>query len=44
MFQQKYIITVESESLPKICLGDSIYGATVITLETAQYPDLVGLA
>ena len=30
MFKQKYIITIESESPPKICLGDSIHGATVI--------------
>ena len=44
MFKQKYIITVESESPPKICLGDSIYGATVIALEKEQYPDLVDLA
>ncbi len=44
MFQQKYIITVESESPPKICLGDLIYGATVIALESEQYPDLVDLA
>ncbi len=33
MFKQKYIITVESELPPRICLGDSIYGATVIALE-----------
>jgi len=44
MFKQKYIITVESESPPKICLGDSIYGATVIAVEVEQYPDLVDLA
>lgn len=44
MFKQKYIITVESESPPKICLGDSIHGATVIALEIEQYPDLVDLA
>lgn len=44
MFKQKYIITVESESPPRICLGDSIYGATVIALEKEQYPDLVDLA
>ena len=44
MFKQKYIITVESETPPKICLGDSIHGATVIALETEQYPDLVDLA
>jgi len=44
MFKQKYIITVESESPPRICLGDSIHGATVIALETEQYPDLVDLA
>lgn len=37
MFKQKYIITVESETPPKICLGDSIYGATVIALEIEQY-------
>ena len=43
MFKQKYIITVESETPPKICLGDSIHGATVISLETEQYPDLVDL-
>lgn len=41
MFKKKYIITVESESPPKICLGDSIYGTTVIGLEREQYPDLV---
>jgi len=44
MFKQKYIITVESELPPRICLGDSIYGATVIALEKEQYPDLVDLA
>ena len=44
MFKQKYIITVESELPPRICLGDSIYGATVVVLETEQYPDLVDLA
>lgn len=44
MFKQKYIITVESESPPKICLGDSIYGAIVIALEVEQYPDLVDLS
>lgn len=44
MFKQKYIITVESESPPKICLGDSIHGATIIALETEKYPDLVDLA
>jgi len=44
MFKKKYIITVESESPPKICLGDSIYGTTVIGLEREQYPDLVDLA
>lgn len=43
MFQQKYIITVESESPPKICLGNKIHGATVVALETEQYPDLVDL-
>lgn len=42
--KQKYIITVESETPPRICLGDTIYGATVIALETEQYPDLVDLA
>lgn len=44
MFKQKYIITVESETPPRLCLGDSIYGATVIALEKEQYPDLVDLA
>lgn len=44
MFKQKYIITVESELPPRICLGDSICGATVIALEKEQYPDLVDLA
>ena len=44
MFKHKYIITVESDTPPKICLGDKIYGATVIALETEQYPDLVDLA
>ncbi|AJB47240.1 hypothetical protein VXQ42_15415 [Acinetobacter baumannii] len=44
MFKQKYIITVESESPPQICLGDKIHGATVISLEVEQYPDLVDLA
>lgn len=44
MFKHKYIITVESETPPRICLGDSIYGATVIALEKEQYPDLVDLA
>ena len=44
MFKHKYIITVESETPPQICLGDKIHGATVIALETEQYPDLVDLA
>ena len=44
MFKQKYIITVESKSPPRICLGDTIYGAKVISLEVEQYPDLVDLA
>lgn len=44
MFKQKYIITVESELPPRICIGDSIHGATVIALEKEQYPDLVDLA
>lgn len=44
MFKHKYLITIESDSPPKICLRDSIYGATVIALETEQYPDLVDLA
>jgi len=44
MFKQKYVITVESEMPPRICIGDSIYGATVIALEKEQYPDLVDLA
>ncbi|WP_111894220.1 hypothetical protein [Acinetobacter sp. MB5] len=44
MFKQKYLITVESESPPRLCLGDTIHGATVIALETEQYPDLVDLA
>jgi len=44
MFKHKYIITVETETPPRICLGDSIYGATVIALEKEQYPDLVDLA
>ena len=44
MFKQKYIITVESESPPRICLGDTIYGAKVVSLEVEQYPDLVDLA
>lgn len=44
MFKQKYIITVESETPPKICLGDSIHGTTVIALESEQYPDLVDVA
>jgi len=44
MFKQKYIITVESETPPKICLGDLIYGSTVVALEREQYPDLVDLA
>ena len=43
MFKQKYIITVESEFPPRICLGDTIYSATVISLEVEQYPDLVDL-
>lgn len=43
-FLKKYIITIESDSPSKICLGDSIYGTKVITLETEQYPDLVDLA
>lgn len=43
MFKQKYFITVESEIPPRICLGDTIYGATVIALEKEQYPDLVDL-
>jgi hypothetical protein len=44
MFKQKYIITVESKSPPRICLGDTIYGAKVVSLEVEQYPDLVDLA
>lgn len=44
MFKRKYIITIESETPPKICLGDSIYEATVIALEAEQYPDLVDLS
>lgn len=44
MFKQKYFITVESEIPPRICLGDTIHGATVIALEAEQYPDLVDLA
>ncbi len=44
MFKQKYVITVESEMPPRICIGDSIHGATVIALEKEQYPDLVDLA
>lgn len=43
MFKHKYIITVESDTPPKICLGDIIHGATVVALETEQYPDLVDL-
>ena len=43
MFKHKYIITVESDTPPKICLGDKIYGATVVALESEQYPDLVDL-
>ncbi|ENV60989.1 hypothetical protein [Acinetobacter soli] len=43
MFKQKYIITVESESPPRICLGDKIYGAEVVSLEVEQFPDLVDL-
>ena len=43
MFKHKYIITVESDSPPPICVGDKIYGATVVALETEQYPDLVDL-
>ena len=43
MFKHKYIITVESDTPPKICLGDKIHGATVVALETEQYPDLVDL-
>ncbi len=31
MFKQKYITSVESESLPQICLGDKIHGATIIS-------------
>lgn len=44
MFKQKYIIVVESETPPRICIGDTIHGATVISLEVEQYPDLVDLA
>lgn len=44
MFKHKYIITVESDTPPQICLGDKIHGATVVALETEQYPDLVDLA
>lgn len=44
MFKQKYIITVENELPLRICLGDSIYGATVIALEKEQYPNLLNLA
>lgn len=44
MFKHKYIITVESETPLKICLGDSIHGAKVTALEIEQYPDLVDLA
>ncbi|WP_151791593.1 hypothetical protein [Acinetobacter soli] len=43
MFKQKYIITVESESPPRICLGDKIYGAEVVSLEVERFPDLVDL-
>lgn len=44
MFKHKYIITVESDTPPKIYLGNKIHGATVAALETEQYPDLVDLA
>lgn len=44
MFKHKYIITVESDTPPKICLGDKIHGATVVTMTIEQYPDLVDLA
>ncbi|WP_326519026.1 hypothetical protein [Acinetobacter sp. CAAS 2-6] len=44
MFKHKYIITVESDTPPRICLGDKIHGATVVALEVEQYPDLVDLA
>lgn len=43
MFKHKYIITVESDIPPQICLGDKIHGATVVALEIEQYPDLVDL-
>lgn len=43
MFKHKYIITVESDTPPQIWLGDKIHGATVVALETEQYPDLVDL-
>lgn len=43
MFKHKYIITVESDTPPQICLGDKIHGATVVALATEQYPDLVDL-
>lgn len=43
MFKHKYIITVESDTPPQICLGDKIHGTTVVALETEQYPDLVDL-
>lgn len=44
MFKQKYIITLESDTVPQICLGDKIHGATVIAMQIEQYPDLVDLA
>lgn len=44
MLKHKYIITVESDTPPQICLGDKIHGATVVALEAEQHPDLVDLA
>lgn len=44
MFKHKYIITVESDTPPRICLGDKIHGATVVAMQIEQYPDLVDIA
>lgn len=43
MFKHKYIIRVESDTPPQICLGDKIHGATVVALETEQYQNLIDL-
>lgn len=38
MFKHKYIITVESDTPPQICLGDKINGAAVYYVRDRKYP------